>query len=216
MVTALSWSQERMNPTPGPNQDLRIVAVLRCANNDKHLMKIPIGAFGGNPQAIAKLFERAGWQVDQHNKAKCLCPSCLKAKKGPKPPVAPVVRVPEPAQVVAKAIEAGDIKMPVVDIKTIPSTIKVSLRNLLDKFFDDAAGAYIEGYSDEKIAEEVDVPRATVFAYREAAYGPLKRDPDVDAVLAGLADIRAKQADIQSQLAKLEIKAQACLKKLGL
>lgn len=221
MVTALAWSQEYMNPRPGNNQDMRVAAVLRCANNEKHMMKIPIGAFGGNPQAIAKLFQRAGWEVDQHNKSKCFCPTCVKSSRRSRESVT-VRRLPpinqKPTEELEKMTKPIDLTNahPTVDVRTIPSDVKMKIRNRLDENFDDEKGVYLAGYSDEKIATELDIPRSQVFAYREMAYGPLKSDPEVDAIMAALVDLRSQLANIQSELAKVELKAQACLKRLGL
>lgn len=59
---------------------------------------------------------------------------------------------------------------------------RVGVRNLLDTHFDDKAGAYLNSYSDQRIGKEVNVPWAAVAKMREAAYGPLKSNPELDAI----------------------------------
>src|SRR5688572_1000881 len=52
---------------------------------------------------------------------------------------------------------------------------------LLDEHFNDVRGIYTTGKSDEWIARELDVSVPIVIAIREAAYGPLRVDPAVEA-----------------------------------
>lgn len=215
---ALAWTKEYMKAP----DDLRIAAVLRCGTKDcKTIGRIPVGAFGDKPEWIRKLFERRGWEVDQHNQSRCVCPTCIKGRRARREsvkiikhePVVAAARV-LPAEPVKRLVE--ELKMPPVDIRSIPAADKTKMRQILDSHFDDAAGIYIDGYSDAKVAAELNLPRATVFAYREATYGPLKRDPELDEFLAGLDEVKKKMADLQSDIAKLDVKAAACIKRLGL
>lgn len=81
---------------------------------------------------------------------------------------------------------------------------KAAVRNLLDKHFDDAAGRYLEGYTDERIAKDLNIPWAFVTQLREAAYGPLKSDPEVDALRKEAASLASKLAHLQADAAALE------------
>ena len=67
---------------------------------------------------------------------------------------------------------------------------RTKVRALLDGHFDDSRGAYLDGYSDKRIGEEVGVPWKLVEAVREAAYGPLRADPEADTLLADLKALR--------------------------
>lgn len=80
---------------------------------------------------------------------------------------------------------------------------RLKIRTLLDKHFDDAKGRYLDGYTDQRVGAEVDVPWAAVTAIREAAYGPLRVDPEVDALQRAVAAIEADLAKVKERLAAL-------------
>jgi len=54
---------------------------------------------------------------------------------------------------------------------------------MLDKHFDDKAGHYLDGKSDQTIADELKVPRIFIERIREAAYGPIRVDPEVQKLM---------------------------------
>ena len=56
--------------------------------------------------------------------------------------------------------------------------------------FDDAAGMYLDGASDRSIADKHKLPAASVAAYREAAYGPIKTDAELESLREGLKRVR--------------------------
>lgn len=84
---------------------------------------------------------------------------------------------------------------------------RVKIRSVLDSYFDDAAGCWLDGYSDQKAGEEIGVPWALVTRIREAAYGPIRVDPEV-------AGLRAELAQIGRELAALTEKHGAAQKRL--
>lgn len=88
---------------------------------------------------------------------------------------------------------------------------KSRIRQKLDGLFDDEKGCYLEGYSDQKIGKELDLPSALVGQVRETAYGPIRVDP----ALANMArEIEAAQSRVDgvvSELARLK----AAVAKLG-
>lgn len=63
---------------------------------------------------------------------------------------------------------------------------RLAIRGALDNHFDDKLGRYLGGYTDDKIAEHIGVPRVFVTHIREAAYGPLLGNPALDAAQAQL------------------------------
>ncbi len=92
---------------------------------------------------------------------------------------------------------------------------RVKVRALLDANFDDAAGRYLDGYSDQRIGEEVGVPWAIVARIREVGYGPIKVDPEIDAIRSEMAKLRtendlwakstaAKLRDLEDRIAAVE------------
>jgi len=84
---------------------------------------------------------------------------------------------------------------------------RVKIRAVLDKSFDDAAGCWLDGYSDQKAGEEIGVPWAIVTRIREAAYGPIRVDPEV-------AGLRAELVQIGREIAALMEKHSAATKRL--
>lgn len=84
---------------------------------------------------------------------------------------------------------------------------RVKIRAVLDKQFDDGAGCWLDGYSDQKAGEEVGVPWAIVTRIREAAYGPIRVDPEV-------AGLRAELVQIGRELVALTEKHAAATKRL--
>jgi predicted nucleic acid-binding Zn-ribbon protein len=84
---------------------------------------------------------------------------------------------------------------------------KRRVRGLLDANFDDAAGIYLDGYSDQRIATEADVPRACVRQLREASYGPIKRHPELDAIEAQIAEARAVAETARQEIATAQATA---------
>jgi hypothetical protein len=75
--------------------------------------------------------------------------------------------------------------------RALTSDERLRVRNLLDNHFDDAAGYYIGGYSDQRIGTELNVPWAAVAQIREAAYGPLKEDERLTKLRADFAALKA-------------------------
>lgn len=131
-----------------------------------------------NPEGIANRARLAGWEADAHRANRSICPDCLK------PP-------PEKESTMAANLPPQSV----VPIRTPPAVTqptgdqRMKIRGLLDKHFDDAAGHYLDGMSDQKIAEAVNVSRVTVEQVREAAYGSIKINPELLAVMAEIASL---------------------------
>lgn len=84
---------------------------------------------------------------------------------------------------------------------------RIKVRQVLDQHFDDEAGCWLNGYSDQKAGEEIGVPWAMVTRIREAAYGPIRIDPETAA-------LKMEIAQIGRELAALSEKHQAAMKRL--
>ena len=77
------------------------------------------------------------------------------------------------------------------------------VRLKLDNHFDDAVGRYIDGYSDQRVGAELDIPWATIRDIRELAYGPLREDDRVVALRLDLDKVKQQVADIEAKLKAL-------------
>ncbi len=99
----------------------------------------------------------------------------------------------------------GDLTMNIAQQKPRPLTPLETRKafNLLDKLFDDVAGRYATGWSDERVAAEIDVPRASLTAARDEAYGKLKSNPEVDKLLELVERLQKESDQIDKQIATL-------------
>lgn len=156
------------------------------------------------PNVVAKFAARAGWRMDGERRSSNRCPACIGGKTQHSldntPPLNPAKVIP-----MAEAKAAGPREL------TQPERLKI--RAILDKHFDDGAGCWLEGYSDQKAGEEIGVPWAFVTKVREAAYGPIRVDPEVAALKAELAQIGRDIAALTEKHAAAEKRLAALVSK---
>ena len=157
-----------------------------------------------NAQAWAKSAGNKGWLAHPDRKNRTYCPKCRgsssKPKNNPDSELQKVIPM-----VAATPIKPSPSIVSVV--REITSDERVAIRSHLDKHFDDGVGAYLDGMSDQRIAETVGVPRAAVERLREAAYGPIKVDPVVAALREKIAAFRLEVDAQQRVLDALKVKA---------
>lgn len=243
MNNALAWTREQFSP---PDDLRIAAVLHCGARDCNSVLKVPVGNLGSSPEWIRKLFERKGWRVDQHNQSLCRCPSCIRVRRVMTEPVKAqiadlvkggktirdvasevgrsyssvhdVVRQVMPERVKTREREemATTSKPAMVEISSIPAAVKTRIRQKLDATFDDAAGAYLNGATDLSVAEELGIAMAQVYSLREMAYGPIKRDVELDGLIAGIASLRQSMAVIQSEIDRLDTKAGAIIRRLGL
>lgn len=175
----------------------RTVARVTCAKCGSHGDVTVAGSF--NPEWTVKRFVSVGWGVTGHQDT-ATCPACIAERRSRRAGESP------------KLIEFNPNKWEastVAEEKARALTIseKANVRRLLDKHFDDATGQYLDGFSDQKVGVEANVPWACVTEMREAAYGPLRVDPAVQAIAtearAGINRLEAKAAALQEVADKL-------------
>ena len=127
---------------------------------------------------IKEKFERMGWVVDIEHIRKCKCPTCKEGSRHmreTKPQSATPIALVQPAA----AEPAAATPQPLTPL-TPPQ--KAKLRSMLDAWFDDSKGYYLDGKSDAWIAKELNIPRKHVEDLRLAAYGELKAPPELVAL----------------------------------
>lgn len=93
-----------------------------------------------------------------------------------------------------------------VAIRDATNDQRVRIRSLLDKHFDDSLGMYLDGKSDQAIADEVSVPRLIVERIRDAAYGPVKTTAEQQAQVAEIERLRAELKRISAEVEALAAK----------
>lgn len=204
----LPWKIQQASAT-----NAQLVARLQCGECSKP-GQVPATNIGNNPEKITKVFERLGWEMDQHNARRCICPNCIAVRKLRRKGESPDKPPPVDMTPVSFAKEA-DMHMAMA-LKTLDPTMKARLRSILDTCFDDSTGKYLDGRSDQNIADELNIPAITVTNYRDSAYGPIQEDEDVLWIKSELETIHRLQAELQSRIAKWEVKVAECAKKLRL
>lgn len=151
-----------------------------------------------NPEHVAKRAARDGWKVDAFRRSYCWCPKCAGPRKSapsPEPMKAPIMTA-------------------VVSIREITSDQRLAIRALLDKHFDDKAGVYLDGQTDERIAEAVKVPRIHVERIREAAYGPIRVSAEYLEARAALDEAKRAVAAHAEAFKAVEAKMRAAEEKV--
>jgi hypothetical protein len=122
--------------------------------------------------AIAKKCTAHGWRLNKDNNH--VCPKCVAHEKENK--VSKMIVGPDPK--IARKIFAA-----------------------LDDHFDEPKRLYTPGYSDERIAKELDVSLDVVLSLRRGAYGELAEDPMTQMLRDDLELLRMEGIELQKRYA---------------
>lgn len=129
------------------------------------------------------------------------------ASSFPSVPSAPAAPSSEPTSTPASP------PMPMSMSTPSPAPVSSDMRRLvrakLDEWFDDAKGRYLDGWSDDRVAEACGTATDVVASLREAAYGPLvPQEPEIDPAIlkieTELADTIAKIEEFGSVVRELQ------------
>jgi hypothetical protein len=206
----------------GDTREMRTVAEFPCSRCDAATRLRISSDKPLNVEKLANTAKNAGWQTDGRRRSWNLCPTCARARNrndtdSELKDVVPMTAT-SPPQKAATLINGAPQKTTVQASATTEQRMKI--RALLDKHFDDASGCYLDGQSDQRIAEEVGVPRVVVEGIREAAYGPIREDPVVSELRAEIAalakrikSVEALIDDIKQAHQKLQTRADELGKK---
>ena len=178
-------------------------AEFHCASCGKNLV-ISNNTGGLSSEAFCVLARKRGWEVSPIARNVCKCPECQKAPRK-KNDTESEIRNFKPRKGEEMAIVSNNF--PVLKDPTTDQRVKI--RSLLDKHFDDGVGRYLDGFSDQKIADAVDVPRIIVEKMRETGWGPIKTDPELVNLSNQLADMEAKIGDIKTKIEAMMAKSRA-------
>ena len=178
-----SYGFRLVRPNPGFNHVVARFFCTRCDATIDALVKSPL-----NPETPAKRAALKGWDADTYHPSVSRCPACKGKKTRGESPKETTMAPPLPKP-------TGPATPPQVatPLPRDPSAAeRLKIRTLLDAHFDDMRGAYIDGYSDQRIGTEVDVPWAIVTRMREAGWGPILVNPEMEKVNEDPAALRAK------------------------
>lgn len=167
-----------------------------------------------NPEWVAKKVREQGWEADVWRRRLCRCPACAKSAPRSRPPV-PAIDDPEEETTeampeITTTSKPGVPNAALATVREATQEERYRIRQMLDAHFDDAKGCYLDGYSDQKIGAELNLPWAMVTRIREAAYGPILVDPAVEQYLAAVAELeeRIKRVETASTTAVAGLRAE--------
>jgi len=195
----------------GVSRSYARIVCAQCGAHEEYTINGP-----HNPEAVIKGFRAKGWDADIQTARLCRCPACVGSK--PKHDPDALIRH---LSVVGSNTTSNEAPMAVPPNKTeLTVDDKRRIRQLLDGVFDESKGAYLDGYTDDKAAAELTLPRKLLTDYRESAYGPLKVDPEVAAARTAFEAVEAKAAmlrkDFEAAMKSLQVDLDAARLRIGL
>jgi len=178
----------------------RSIARFRCIKCPA-VMDIP-NAGGHSPEFYMKRARKQGWDITPNRPHHCLCPNCQGYTVKPKETVMPG----------ANGVTTMASLAPPTPPATVPTKLprdptqdeRMMIRDMLDKHFDDKEGCYLDGYSDQRIGEELNLPWAIVHRMREAAWGPIRLDPRVLKLEQTMIGLRGELEALAKRLAECD------------
>jgi len=136
----------------------------KCESADVILMKAILPE-----DVIGKKFRQKGWDLEPDT-----CPACVAARREPTTTEKEEDIMAEPASNVTP------LTPPLPSKDSIRAQAR--LMRMLTDHFDDKEGAYINDYSDERVAKEVGLSLSVVEAFRREAFGDLKEPKELQAI----------------------------------
>ncbi len=146
-----------------------------------------------------------GWDCDKNRPRRTICPTC---KVRPRPP-AKMVPKPVPRPIAAKPISPVPLEIPMTTLRPATPDERMRIRHKLDEVFDDSKGMYLDNYCDRRVAEELKLPRKMIEQIREAAYGPIRTDPEIEQLRTDITALIAQASTLANRLAEVEKRFQA-------
>lgn len=174
----------------GDEETTRTVARFRCNVCRTAILDITRGSIRA-PELMCEKARTEGWEASIHSAASVICPDCIAKRearrKGESPGKKAALHIVRAQPIIEKgstvvAMTNNPVRTPSVEERRL-------MRDALISFFNEEAGNYTSGYSDEKIATEINVPRKWVTEMREAFFGSLKEPPEIAALNARLSTI---------------------------
>lgn len=143
------------------------------------------------PPSIIVHFEKEGWFVGASPR-KDACPHCRRPS-APRAVAKETITMPVPKTihlVASNAPRAAEPRAPSLDEKRL---INMKLAEVY------ADGGYVTPWTDQRVADDLGVPRAWVTEIREGFYGPEGSNPLFDKYLAECADLVRHHAEITEE-----------------
>lgn len=176
-------------------QERKTMARFICARCESNYLDVPVTT-GQRlaPIGLARSAERKGWDADPVRRSHTRCPDC-KARRLDNDVDAELKKVEAKMATSAPALLNGSAT--IVPVRDPTADERAEIRRLLEKNFDEGLGCYLAGYSDQRVAEEVNVPRVVVERLRDTAYGPIRVSPEMLAARKEVEELAQQIATLQ-------------------
>lgn len=148
-------------------------------------------------EAIAKIFSGRGWSVSARNAAHHVCPKCQEKRTK----VAPMTSSEKPI-----AVELAPPR------EMSREDRRIVFAKLNDVYLDERAG-YSNGWSDQRVADDLSIPRAWVKSIREENFGPDGASEEIRAMLEQAIGVIGEARKHQDEIARMKVAAESLLKR---
>ncbi|MBF0326904.1 MAG: hypothetical protein HQL42_17785 [Alphaproteobacteria bacterium] len=194
---ALSYDVVQVRDITGP----RTIARLWCAQCGDTL-DITLNS-AHHADGVERMARTKGWECDKNRPRRTLCPDCkARPRVAPKPELS---KSPVPLRpVVTKPVFPIVMETPMTSVRPATPDERMRIRHKLDEVFDDSKGMYLDGYSDQRVADGLNLPRKMIEQIREAAYGPIRTDPEIEQLRTDIASLVSQASTLANRLADVE------------
>lgn len=176
----------------------RAVVTVACGVCDKtETMATATGQHGHHmpPEGIARAFRRKGWIIGGSPR-KDRCPDHAKPERKHQPEELPQMAAdPKHDDIRLPPQIAGSSERPPRAMTKIDR--RLVIQKLEEVYLDETTG-YSTGWHDQRVADDMRVPRAWVEALREENFGPIKADQSAEiiALTASMARLEVEVGDL--------------------
>ncbi len=177
-----------------------IQLTISCRVCDQQLF-LPFAGRTPPHEVITKKALEKGWE--RHGRSKWNCPLHTKQAISAARRAAATDKNLKPTEACmtnARAALADEQPQKVVPLRELTPQETRRAVVQLEEVFDDAAGKYAAGWSDQRVAEELDIPRANLTALRDQMFGPLQVNPELERAIELLAGLETETADAKAAI----------------
>ena len=168
----------------------RMIAAIKCREcGVEDTMGIKGGAALMAAAAISKKFAQRGWSIGS-NQHWDICPVCIAKKKQEKPAL----------KIVAKNEQKAEFVVKPEPPRTMGREDRRIIFEKLNGVYLDEKRGYEAGWSDNKIAIDLGIPRAWVEQVRDEMFGPLNSNPEISDFLKAIKELQDFKTQISSLL----------------
>lgn len=152
------------------------------------------------PHIVADKMHRRGWAIGK-KAIDDRCPKCVSLEVEER---RAAVKKPWSPKVVKDLREVGAV---LEKVAVPPRVMSREDRRIIfakiDEVYPDEKTGYVAGWSDERVAKDLNVPRAWVETIRDENFGALKSNAEVEAVSKEVADLNRDMEELRTALSGL-------------